>query len=150
MAHALADVDGQLGVTAYIFGAMDSDVIVKTYRLGGSHETMGDMAIADITSILAERWKSIAAVASDDLKALQVRASYGDLAGWTSILELVNEADFVRKVSIVELTGDYAYLEMSYVGTVEQLAANLDQRGLSLMQGEDESWGLVAVGQEVR
>lgn len=147
VAHALADVDGQLGVTAYIFSAMDSDVIVKTYRLGGPHETMGDMAIADITSVLAERWKSIAAVASDDLKALQVRAIYGDLAGWTSILELVNEADFVRKVSIVELTGDYAYLEMSYVGTVEQLAANLDQRGLSLMQGEDESWGLVAVGQ---
>ena len=149
VAHALADVDGQLGVTAYIFSAMDSDVIVKTYRLGGPHEAMGDMAIADITSVLAERWKSIASVASDDRQVLQVRAAYRDLAGWTSMLELVNEADFVRSVTIVELTGDYAYLDMSYVGTIEQLAANLDQRGLSLLQGTDESWGLVVAGQGV-
>lgn len=149
VAHALADVDGQLGVTAYIFSALESDVIVKTYRLGGAHEVMGDMAIADITATLAERWKSIAAVASDERQVLQVRASYTDLAGWTSMLELVNEADFVRTVTIVELTGDYAYLDMSYVGTLEQLAANLDQRGLSLAQDENENWGLMAASQEV-
>ena len=149
VAHALADVDGQLGVTAYIFSALESDVIVKTYRLGGAHDVMGDMAIADITATLAERWKSIAAVASDERQVLQVRASYTDLAGWTSMLELVNEADFVRTVTIVELTGDYAYLDMSYVGTLEQLAANLDQRGLSLAQDENENWGLMAASQEV-
>ena len=122
---------------------------MKTYRLGGPHEGMGDMAIVDITATLAERWKSIAAVASDERQVLQVRASYTDLAGWTSMLELVNEADFVRTVTIVELTGDYAYLDMSYVGTVEQLADNLDQRGLSLTQGINESWGLRVAGQGV-
>lgn len=147
--HALADVEGQLGVTAYIFGAMYSDVIVKTYRMGGPHEEMGTMAIADITATLAERWKSIAAVASDERQVLQVRATYSDLAGWTSILELVNEADLVRNVTIVELTGDYAYLDLEYVGSLEQLSGNLDQRGLMLIQAGEADWRLAAAGEGV-
>jgi hypothetical protein len=146
--HALADVDGQLGVTAYIFGAVESDVIVKTYRLGGAHEDMGAMAIADITATLAERWKSIAAVASDEMQVLQVRANYADLAGWTAMLELVNEADLVRSVTIVELTGDYAFIDLAYVGSLEQLGDNLDQRGLWLTQSTDGAWGLAAAVQE--
>lgn len=142
VAHALADVDGQLGVTAYIFGADESDVIVKTYRTGISHEEMGAVAVADVTAILAERWKSIAAVASDDMQVLQVRASYTDLAGWTSILERVNEADFVREVTIVELTRDYAFVDLAYIGSVEQLSGNLDQRGLVLQSADGENWQL--------
>lgn len=147
--HALADIEGQLGVTAYIFGAEESDVIVKTYRTGAAHEEMGAVAVADIVSVLAERWKSIAAVASDEMQVLQVRASYADLAGWTSILELVNEADLVRNVTIVELTGDYAYMDLAYIGSIAQLGGNLDQRGLLLSENPDGSWGLSAAAQEV-
>lgn len=146
--HALADIDGQLGVTAYIFGDSESDVIVKTYRTGASHEEMGAIAIADITSILAERWKSVASVASDEMQALQVRASYADLAGWTAMLELMNEADFVRSVTIVELTRDYAYVDLAYIGSVDQLGGNLQQRGLILAGDEESGWQVVPAGQE--
>lgn len=147
VAHALADVDGQLGVTAYIFGAADSDVIVKTYRTGGLHEDMAALAIADVTAILAERWKSVAAVASDEKQTLQVQANYTDLAEWISMLERVNEADFVREVTIIELTGDYAYVDLAYIGTIDQLGGNLDQRGLSLQKLDGGTWLLRTAGQ---
>lgn len=150
VAHALADIDGQLGVTAYIFGAAESDVIVKTYRTGGAHEEMGAVAIADVTAILAERWKSVAAVASDEKLTLQVQANYTDLAEWISMLERVNEADFVRDVTIVELTGDYAYVDLVYIGSIEQLGGNLDQRGLMLQQVEGGGWLLRTAGQGAR
>ena len=40
VAHALADIDGQLGVTVYIFGADENDVIVRTYRAELPHAEM--------------------------------------------------------------------------------------------------------------
>lgn len=146
--HALADIEGQLGVTAYIFGATDSDVIVKTYRTGEAHQTMAKMAVADIASVLAERWKSVAAVASGEMQVLQVRANYTDLAGWTTMLELMNEADLVRSVTIVELTRDYAYIDLAYIGSLDQLGGNLDQRGLALSGDAETGWRVDAGDQE--
>lgn len=132
VAHALADVEGQLGVTAYIFGPQDSDVIVKTYRTGTPHPEMARRAIADVTGILAERWKQVAAVASGDMQRLQLRASYTGLRDWTRLRERLDETNLVRKVKIVELTDSYAYVDIAYIGTLQQLAGNLDQRGLRL------------------
>lgn len=139
VAHALADVEGQLGVTAYIFAADDSDVIVKTYRTGTPHPEMARLAIADIMSNLAERWKSISAVASDEKQVLQVRAAYTGLADWTRLLDRLDEADLVRDVSIIELTRSYAYVDLVYIGSLAQLGRNLDQRGLRL-GGTDEQF----------
>lgn len=132
VAHALADIEGQLGVTAYIFGPADSDVIVKTYRTGAPHPEMARQAIADVTAILAERWKQVAAVASGDMQKMQIRAAYGDLADWTRLLGRLEETTLVRDLVIVELTGAYAYLDISHVGSLQQLADNLAQRGLQL------------------
>lgn len=139
VAHALADVEGQLGVTAYIFAADDSDVIVKTYRTGTPHPEMARLAIADIMSNLAERWKSISAVASDEKQVIQVRAAYTGLADWTRLLDRLDEADLVRDVSIIELTRNYAYVDLVYIGSLAQLGRNLDQRGLRL-GGTDEQF----------
>jgi hypothetical protein len=136
VAHALADVEGQLGVTAYIFGADTSDVIVKTYRTGQPHEDMGRVAIDDITSDLAERWKQVAAVASDERQTLRVRADYPGLKDWTRLLSRLNEAKLVRAVTIVELSKKYAYIDLAYIGSVTQLGDNLGQRGLVLAEQE--------------
>lgn len=137
VAHALADIDGQLGVTAYIFGAEESDVVVKTYRTGEAHAVMGQRAIEEIMTDLAERWKSIAAVASDQKQVLQLRAAYGGLSDWTRLLDRLDEVNLVRDVTIIELTERYAFVDIAYVGSVEQLRRNLDQRGLRL-GGTDE------------
>lgn len=142
VAHALADVDGQLGVTAYIFGAENSDVIVRTYRTGGPHEDMGAVAIDEIASALAERWKLVAAVASDERETLQVRASYRALKDWIRLLDRLGEAKLVRDVTIVELTKDYAYIDLAYIGTIAQLGGNLGQRGVILTEKES-GWTVV-------
>ena len=136
VAHALADVEGQLGVTAYIFGEEESDVIVRTYRTGEPHEDMGRVAIEEIASALAERWKQVAAVASDEKQILRVRADYPSLKEWTRLLSRLNEAKLVREVTIVELAKSYAYLDLAYIGSVTQLGGNLGQRGLMLVEGE--------------
>ncbi len=142
VAHALADVEGQLGVTAYIFGAEDSDVIVRTYRSGGAHDEMGGVAIHEIASALAERWKMVAAVASDERATLQVRASYNALKDWNRLLDRLSEAKLVRDVTIVELTKDYAYIDLAYIGSIAQLGGNLGQRGLILTEKES-GWTVV-------
>lgn len=143
VAHALADVEGQLGVTAYIFGEEDSDVIVRTYRTGELHEDMGKVAIDEIASALAERWKQVAAVASDEKQTLRVRADYPSLREWTRLLSRLNEAKLVRDLTIVELAKSYAYIDLAYIGSVTQLGGNLGQRGLVLAEGEFE-WTVVA------
>ena len=142
VAHALADVEGQLGVTAYIFGEEESDVIVRTYRTGEPHEDMGRVAIDEIASALAERWKQVAAVASDEKQILRVRADYPSLKEWTRLLSRLNEAKLVREVTIVELAKSYAYLDLAYIGSVRQLGGNLGQRGLMLVEGE-AGWTVV-------
>jgi len=142
VAHALADVEGQLGVTAYIFGEEESDVIVRTYRTGEPHEDMGRVAIDEIASALAERWKLVAAVASDEKQILRVRADYPSLKEWTRLLSRLNEAKLVREVTIVELAKSYAYLDLAYIGSVTQLGGNLGQRGLMLDEGE-AGWTVV-------
>lgn len=142
VAHALADVEGQLGVTAYIFGEEESDVIVRTYRTGEPHEDMGRVAIDEIASALAERWKQVAAVASDEKQILRVRADYPSLKEWMRLLSRLNEAKLVREVTIVELAKSYAYLDLAYIGSVTQLGGNLGQRGLMLVEGE-AGWTVV-------
>ena len=142
VAHALADVNGQLGVTAYIFGEEESDVIVRTYRTGEPHEDMGRVAIDEIASALAERWKQVAAVASDEKQILRVRTDYPSLKEWTRLLSRLNEAKLVREVTIVELAKSYAYLDLAYIGSVTQLGGNLGQRGLMLVEGE-AGWTVV-------
>ena len=140
VAHALADVEGQLGVTAYIFGAESSDVIVRTYRTGQPHEDMGRVAVDEISAALAERWKQVAAVASDERQMLRVRAAYPGLKDWTRLLSRLNEAKLVRNVTIVELAKNYAYVDIAYIGSVSQLGGNLGQRGLVLAEQETGGW----------
>ena len=140
VAHALADVEGQLGVTAYIFGAESSDVIVRTYRTGQPHEDMGRVAVDEISAALAERWKQVAAVAPDERQMLRVRAAYPGLKDWTRLLSRLNEAKLVRDVTIVELAKNYAYVDIAYIGSVSQLGGNLGQRGLVLAEQETGGW----------
>ncbi|HCL48970.1 MAG TPA: hypothetical protein DHW86_05580 [Rhodobiaceae bacterium] len=140
VAHALADVEGQLGVTAYIFGAESSDVIVRTYRTGQPHEDMGRVAVDEISAALAERWKQVAAGASDERQMLRVRAAYPGLKDWTRLLSRLNEAKLVRDVTIVELAKNYAYVDIAYIGSVSQLGGNLGQRGLVLAEQETGGW----------
>lgn len=134
VAHALADVDGQLGVTAYIFNADSSDVIVRTYRTGGAHGDMADMAVAELMSVLSERWKQVAVVASDEETSLPVLAEFSSLKQWVMMLRELEAASLVQVVDVREMSSRQAWLDLSYIGSIEQLSANLQQRDLELVE----------------
>jgi len=141
VAHALADVEGQLGLTAYIFAPEEADVVVLTYREPKPHAELAEKAIDALIEELNERWKRIAAVASDDMLELQAKLSFANFATWQRQLARLNEANLIRQMAIVELTAQYAYVRFSYIGSIEQLSNNLYQAGLQLLQTED-GWQL--------
>ncbi len=132
VAHALADIDGQLGVTVYIFGANESDVIVRTYRSNQPHAEMAAIATGEILKLLSERWKQSAGVVSDQVNELRVRANYGALEAWTAIRKILRGSDLVQKLSVIEMSVNYAYLDIAYIGSISQLTANLEQAGLQI------------------
>ncbi len=141
VAHALADVAGQLGLTAYIFGPGEADVVIFTYREAIPHTQLAEQAIDALIDELNERWKRIAAVASDDMLQLQVRVSFADFATWRRQLARLAEANLIRQMAIVEMTAHYAYVRFSYIGSIDQLSNNLHQAGLQLLQTEN-GWQL--------
>ncbi len=141
--HALADVNGQLGVTAYIFEPTKSDVIVKTYRSGESPQKISSLAIDDLMAILAERWKQVAAVIGDEVSRLQIRVDYKSLNGWRQVLTRFNEVDLVREVTIIELSAAHAYLDIAYIGSITQLTDGLRRRELALSEAET-GWQVAA------
>jgi hypothetical protein len=98
------------------------------------------VAVDEISAALAERWKQVAAVASDERQMLRVRAAYPGLKDWTRLLSRLNEAKLVRDVTIVELAKNYAYVDIAYIGSVSQLGGNLGQRGLVLAEQETGGW----------
>ncbi|MEC8177835.1 MAG: hypothetical protein VX055_08590, partial [Pseudomonadota bacterium] len=132
VAHALADIEGQLGITVYIFGADENDVIVRTYRADLPHAEMAASATGEILNLLSERWKQSAGVVSDQVNKLRVRANYGALATWTAIRKTLSGSDLVQQLSVIEMSVNYAYVDIAYIGSVSQLAANLEQAGLQI------------------
>ena len=134
VAHALATRSGQLGMTAYIFGAEASDVIIRTYRTGETAERLAGRAADDLLAILSERWKRHAAIDADLEGALLVRTDYEDLRGWNAIQTRLAEADLIRTITIREISAQRAYMDVAFAGSVAQLSDNLEQRGLQLMR----------------
>jgi hypothetical protein len=63
------------------------------------------------------------------------------LPTWRRQLARLDEANLIRKMSIVEMTANYAYVRFSYIGSLEQLSSNLHQAGLHLAQTEN-GWQL--------
>ncbi|MDC0147455.1 DUF2066 domain-containing protein [Alphaproteobacteria bacterium] len=141
IAHALADIDGQLGITAYIFSETQSDVIVLTYRSDEAHMAMAKPAIDQLIHELDDRWKRVASVASDDRLELQVKVSFEDLQGWRRQLAKLEAANLIRETVIVEMTARYAYVGFSYIGSLEQLTSNVAQAGLQL-EASPSGWQL--------
>ena len=90
----------------------------------------------EILNLLSERWKQSAGVVSDQVNKLRVRANYGALATWTAIRKTLSGSDLVQQLSVIEMSVNYAYVDIAYIGSVSQLAANLEQAGLQINETE--------------
>ena len=69
---------------------------------------------------------------SDQVNKLRVRANYAALATWTAIRKTLSGSDLVQQLSVIEMSVNYAYVDIAYIGSVSQLAANLEQAGLQI------------------
>ena len=132
VAHALADVEGQLGVSVYIFAPDESDVLIRTYNGELTQDEMAARAIDEIMDELNHRWKRVAAVVSDAMGIQQVRVDFDNLKAWQRQMAKLDEANLIRGLTVVEMTAAYAYVSIAHIGTEAQLKGNLKQLGLRL------------------
>lgn len=132
VAHALADIEGQLGVTVYTYGPEFSDVQVYSYAGVKPHDMMAQDAIYEILRERGESWKQITSVGSDDVTQLSVRASFENLDQFLEIEEKLSGADLIRQITILELSVYDAVFDLGFVGSVAQISRSLRQSGLSL------------------
>jgi len=130
--HALADIDGQLGVTVYRYGPEYSDVQVYSYAGSKSHEEMAKDAIYEILRERGESWKQITSVGSDDVTQLSVRASFEHLDQFLAMEQKLNSADLIRQITIAELSVFDAVIYIGFVGSIDQISRSLKQAGLAL------------------
>ena len=132
VAHALADVEGQLGVSVYVFTPDESDVLIRTYNDEATQAEMAAFAIDDVIDELNHRWKQVAAVTSDAMGTRQVRVDFNNLKAWQRQLAKLDDANLIRELTVVEMTASYAYVTIAHIGTEIQLLGNLQQVGLGL------------------
>ncbi len=132
--HALADVDGQLGVTLYNY--QDGDVAIEVLSfLGADKEDLGRRAISELQATMAENWKQATAILSRRETSLVAEASYSSFEEWRGISAQLNETRLIRNVTLTELGTRAAFLTLDFVGSVAQLQSNLEQVGLRLVPG---------------
>ena len=140
VAHGLADIAGQFGVTLYIFAPNENDVVVRTYRTGQTHRQMASRAVDEVLEILAERWKNVAAITSDETTGLLIRTEFAGLRSWNKIRTKLSNVKLISNFMVSELSPDYAYLRIWHIGTAAQLIRNFAQNGLRLQQSGRGDW----------
>jgi hypothetical protein len=91
-------------------------------------------AVADSTN---ESWKQATAIAEADAATLIADVSYDNLDGWLRIRRGLQATPQVRVVRVMGLSSGAAEIEISYVGTGEQLSLGLAQQDLALAAGPD-------------
>ncbi len=141
--HALADVDGQLGVTLYSYENGNVAIEVLSF-LGADREDLGRRAIAELQANMAENWKQATAILSRRETSLMAEASYESFEEWRGISAQLNETRLIRNVTLTELSTRSAFLKLEFVGSIDQLQSNLEQVGLRLVPGFN-NYSLVSI-----
>ena len=133
--HALADIDGQLGVTVYSYGPDITKVDVYSYSGQEDHVRLARKAVQDLMQIWADQWKRTTAVVSDNQTQLIADAGFDGAEEWRAIQKKLSDTDLIRNVRIKALSHRHAEISVDFVGTLDQLSRNLEQKGLRLSPG---------------
>jgi uncharacterized protein DUF2066 len=90
-------------------------------------------------------WKTAKADLSGPLTSLTVVAPISGLDDWIQLRDMLSAAPAVRKIDVKSLSRQEATIEIQYVGTPDQLKANLAAMKLDL-EGGDPAWRLARSG----
>ncbi len=100
-----------------------------------------DMIATDIDS----GWKTAKADLSGPPASLTVVAPISGLDDWIQLRDMLSAAPAVRKIEVKSLSRQEATIDIQYVGTPDQLKANLAAMKLDL-EGGDPTWRLARSG----
>lgn len=135
VAHALAGQQGRLGVTLYIFGAEENDVLIRNYAAPTGAADVASTAVSEFLLLLGERWKSQTPI-DNETHIATIAARFEDLPSWLRIQAALARVVMVRSTRIVEISPPEAVLEVSFRGSTSALSDHLDRQGLRLLNSE--------------
>lgn len=148
VAHAVLQIDlaanlPRLNVTLMEVGPAGNAVIVQSFS-GVARDRIPELlvrAAAEATLRLEEDWKRDNILRFDSPDRLSVRVPIGGLEEWLDIRGRLNGSAIVRKVELIALSRNGAQVTLHYLGEPAQLALDLSQRDLELVES-DGFWTL--------
>lgn len=105
--------------------------------VGNDEPSAMESAIKAIAEAESEQWKQSTAVAEGNQSTIIADIAYGDLPTWLRIRRLLQSAPMVRAIRTVAVSPRDAQLEVTYVGSPEQLSAGLSQLDLAFQPGAE-------------
>jgi Uncharacterized protein conserved in bacteria (DUF2066) len=99
------------------------------------------LAADKIAQVLDTNWKHQAIVRDDMRQSVRLTALYSSLPEWQKLRDALGGVALVEEARLDALSYDGALLTLNYIGSEEQLARRLAQKGVSLRH---EDIGLVA------
>ncbi len=107
---------------------------------GGNQDAAIDEAITSIAGGLQESWKTANAVLDGTANTLDADVSFSGLQQWLNLRRSLEQVPTVRAIHVIGFSVDGARVNLSYVGTAEQLSNGLAQRDLLLRQPAPGAW----------
>jgi hypothetical protein len=134
--------------------------VVKLRRLGsGNSPTVPDVVVpippktppakiyataADaVANTVIDAWKARAAIDFGKRSRLVAEVHIDSLNAWSAMLQKLGTIPTITDVGVVAMNTGEARIAVSYVGTSDQLAENVQQAGLTL-SNDDGTWWLAA------
>ncbi len=152
VAHAVLQIDlaanlPRLNVTLREVGPAGNAVIVQSFS-GVARDRIPELlvrAAAESTLRLEEDWRRDNILRFDNPDRLSVRVPIGGLEEWVDIRNRLDGSAVVRRVELTALSRNGAQVILHYLGEPAQLALDLSQRDLDLVES-DGFWTLALRG----
>lgn len=130
------------------------DITVRRYRAGQMVDTHSDTvpansgeardqllrrAVATIAGDVESGWKKEPLPRYDQQGSLTAVLPIAGLEDWVRVRERLAALPTIRKVTLTALSLQEATIEIEYLGTIDQLKANLAEAKLDLVRGDAQS-----------
>lgn len=134
--------DTVLDLSSTLYGTLGGEVIVRRYVGDTTGERLAQYGTGELLTLLSDRWKQLTAVETAREADIVARAEYGDFAAWRQLLSGMEETTLIRNLNLEIISSRWAILRLSFVGTPDQLAADLYRVGVLLVRSADDRWVL--------
>ncbi|MGC6476228.1 MAG: DUF2066 domain-containing protein [Parvibaculales bacterium] len=136
IAHANATEVAQLDVAVYQYTGQGSRLFFRNFTGKDEPRDMSSQAVAEIAQAFSDEWKQTAIVSANQMARFTVAADYENLQSWLKMRDRLENARFIKDMTVHVLTSNGAIVSLSYTGSVEQLTSNLAQNDMVLREDE--------------